>query len=475
MRRYGFSKTDVNAWRFAHPEFRRGQPERLHLIQRKSSHRPHAASELKFMPEGEVDFGLDETPLQPVPQTAGALNVAAHLGGDIPLPETIHTAPDPIIFKQLEQVRAQSAVMMGRIAQLQSSVHHARHEQASSRDSIGKIMTFLSRVYTDHRITNAPVPVAGSLQPTLQQPPFPQLPPPQGSTATSSRDGDHVGSIEVLQELPERVSTAAAVAVAAEAAGLPPLHPMAPHLPALQGELERGGADLSLAGKRRRMDELLESSWAMASGAMAQYSSKGCAGTSQSETRLSMGGTSDVDMQRRGKVPALSAESQHFNSASRSLSTASLSANCVLPAMPAMAHIGTAPAVVYAPADGGPLAPVVGVPPTVAAGLPPGVLRDKSIGAQVAKALPSDLRSIALELVDSTRLQDETIAEVKEQVREAEALSNPASRACSPSAQELETYLWDFLETSQALDEAQDVAEAVQAVYESTPQKGAQR
>ena len=39
---YGFNKVDPDAWVFGHPDFKRGAKGSLHLIQRKSSHKPAA-------------------------------------------------------------------------------------------------------------------------------------------------------------------------------------------------------------------------------------------------------------------------------------------------------------------------------------------------------------------------------------------------------------------------------------------------
>ena len=39
---YGFNKVDPDAWVFGHPDFKRGAKSSLHLIQRKSSHKPAA-------------------------------------------------------------------------------------------------------------------------------------------------------------------------------------------------------------------------------------------------------------------------------------------------------------------------------------------------------------------------------------------------------------------------------------------------
>lgn len=80
--------------------------------------------------------------------------------------------------------------------------------------------------------------------------------------------------------------------------------------------------------------------------------------------------------------------------------------------------------------------------------LAPGLSRTPSLGAQVASALPNELRDIALQLVDSTELQDRTLQEIKDGARQADAEE--------PMAEDLDAYLWDFLETSQVLDEAQD-------------------
>ena len=45
--------------------------------------------------------------------------------------------------------------------------------------------------------------------------------------------------------------------------------------------------------------------------------------------------------------------------------------------------------------------------------------------------------------------------------------ADPQSRHGSPTPQEIETYLWDFIETSQALDEAHDLADAAGAVLDA--------
>jgi len=113
-------------------------------------------------------------------------------------------------------------------------------------------------------------------------------------------------------------------------------------------------------------------------------------------------------------------------------------------------------------ADGGGVlgVPSVHVSMPVAAGLPSSVMLDGSLGAQVAKAMPDDLRSLALELVDNTELQDQTIALAKQP-------PDPDSRGGSPEPGDIDSYLWDFLETSQALDEAHDLAQVADHVIKA--------
>lgn len=118
---YGFSKIDSSAWTFAHPDFLRGEPERLKNIQRKqSSQRPVAA--------GQAEGTTELTVHGPV----GAPPVGVSGAGSAGL------------------VGPEMQTMMGRIQELSEQVKEARLKQADTRASIGKMMTLLSQVYADH-------------------------------------------------------------------------------------------------------------------------------------------------------------------------------------------------------------------------------------------------------------------------------------------------------------------------------------
>lgn len=82
-----------------------------------------------------------------------------------------------------------------------------------------------------------------------------------------------------------------------------------------------------------------------------------------------------------------------------------------------------------------------------ALGLPPPLSRSSSLGAQAASVLPIDLRDLALQLVENTELQDQTLQEIRE-----------GSTAAGGEVDDVDAYLWDFLETSQDLSEAERAA-----------------
>ncbi|KAL1510521.1 hypothetical protein AB1Y20_006824 [Prymnesium parvum] len=68
--------------------------------------------------------------------------------------------------------------------------------------------------------------------------------------------------------------------------------------------------------------------------------------------------------------------------------------------------------------------------------------RTPSLGQQAALALPSDLQEIALQLIDDTDLQDQCLKEVREGMTNIDGANGQKN-------DDLESFLWDFLETSQ--------------------------
>ena len=145
---YGFSKTSSDAWRFSHPEFRQGHPERLHLIQRKSSHRPSGSGAgHELATHKSTDLGSDATAAaEPLvirslaaPQPAGSDTTAAAFAS------TDHGGG--AVAQELSTLRVQSEAMMSRIVQLSQQMRETVAKQADTRESIGKIMGFLSQVY----------------------------------------------------------------------------------------------------------------------------------------------------------------------------------------------------------------------------------------------------------------------------------------------------------------------------------------
>jgi len=83
--------------------------------------------------------------------------------------------------------------------------------------------------------------------------------------------------------------------------------------------------------------------------------------------------------------------------------------------------------------------------------------------------MPDELRSLALELIDDTELQDQTIALAKDATQ-----ADPQSRQGTPEPVDIEKYLWDFLETSQALDEAHDLAPVADEVIKQEATEGSE-
>ena len=85
--------------------------------------------------------------------------------------------------------------------------------------------------------------------------------------------------------------------------------------------------------------------------------------------------------------------------------------------------------------------------------LMPSLSRSSSLGAQIASALPTDLRDIALQLVDSTELQDRTIREIRVGSRGGSRVGSVAGDE-RIADDDVDAYLWDFIEASQELSDA---------------------
>ena len=71
----------------------------------------------------------------------------------------------------------------------------------------------------------------------------------------------------------------------------------------------------------------------------------------------------------------------------------------------------------------------------------------------MASALPTDLRDIALQLVDSTELQDRTIREIRVGSRGGSRVGSVAGDE-RIADDDVDAYLWDFIEASQELSDA---------------------
>ena len=317
-------------------------------------------------------------------------------------------------------------------------------------------MTFLSRVYKDKHL--------GAPQPTAAAPAV------YGGSSKRMRLGSEApGEAPFSQErysalnatfcaapsvallpvshpappLPDRcrVTDVARTATVAAAAGLPPLHAMAQHLCASTAD----GNSTVPCNPAAVTTATLPTAHLLTSSARPYYAST--ISTPSATAATSAGSAALIPLVQR----ASSAQSSFGDCGLPTLSMLSSQAGA-----PGSSPMFFPPASDMLSGTDSPLHPAAAaLPATVAAGVPPSVLRDNSLGAAVAMALPDDLRQLALELVEP-ELQDQTIANAKEEIK----AEDPQSRRGSPTADELECFLWDFIETSQALDEAHDLASA---------------
>ena len=129
MNTYGFNKVDADGWTFAHPHFRRDDPEAMKLIKRRTGGGPAGG---------------------------GASSAAASQGDDA------GGGGDDAIRDELLQMRAHTTGIAQRIGELSEQLLAARQQQASTRESMGKIVTFLSQVYSAGVQANASVAASAS-------------------------------------------------------------------------------------------------------------------------------------------------------------------------------------------------------------------------------------------------------------------------------------------------------------------------
>uniref|UniRef100_A0A7S0P3I6 HSF-type DNA-binding domain-containing protein n=1 Tax=Calcidiscus leptoporus TaxID=127549 RepID=A0A7S0P3I6_9EUKA len=149
---YGFSKVDPDRWIFAHLHFRRDGREHIHLIQRKSSHRGDkhglsTAANSSSTAEVKTDFltALDSS-------TAGDDGVDDLLDSTqvegVPPADT-----EAFLQSELRAIRGHHHSIVSRIRELNSQLQQTKTQQQNTRESIGKIVAFLSQVY--HSATNS--------------------------------------------------------------------------------------------------------------------------------------------------------------------------------------------------------------------------------------------------------------------------------------------------------------------------------
>mmetsp|Transcript_38906 Transcript_38906/g.81670 ORF Transcript_38906/g.81670 Transcript_38906/m.81670 type:complete len:412 (+) Transcript_38906:172-1407(+) len=139
---YGFSKVDPDRWIFAHLHFRRDARESINLIQRKSSHRPSASAATAVSTSaanGVSDVKGEMAPLDAVGPD-GVADAVADGQSDIPVEEDA-------LHAELQAIRGHHQTMATRIRELNSQLQQTKAQQANTRESIGKIVAFLSQVY----------------------------------------------------------------------------------------------------------------------------------------------------------------------------------------------------------------------------------------------------------------------------------------------------------------------------------------
>lgn len=149
---YGFNKVDPDAWVFGHPDFKRGSKGTLHLIQRKSSHKSAstktaaAGMNAVLTPFSQLSPGMPGYSLDPAANAEGA-----------------GTSDEAALQHELALSRAEHAGIASRITELSDQLQMTRQQQANTRGSIGKIMSFLSQVYRRGQTAPLAAPELGSV------------------------------------------------------------------------------------------------------------------------------------------------------------------------------------------------------------------------------------------------------------------------------------------------------------------------
>lgn len=146
---YGFSKVDPDRWIFAHLHFRRDGREHIHLIQRKSSHRGDkqsvsSAATSSSTAEDKTDF-LTAFDGSAAGEEGGLVGAEAD---GVPPADT-----EAFLQSELRAIRGHHHSIVSRIRELNSQLQQTKTQQQNTRESIGKIVAFLSQVY--HSATNS--------------------------------------------------------------------------------------------------------------------------------------------------------------------------------------------------------------------------------------------------------------------------------------------------------------------------------
>ena len=400
---YGFSKIDSSAWTFAHPDFLRGEPERLKNIQRKqSSQRPVAA--------GQAEGTTELTVHGPV----GAPPVGVSGAGSAGL------------------VGPEMQTMMGRIQELSEQVKEARLKQADTRASIGKMMTLLSQV---NNVALARVPLSDVAERPVRTP--------------------YAARIRTLYT-PYTPSTLHRLCH----------HHVAPHCIAAlcrsmwrrQVYADHGGSSATFGLDSDSAAGAVSAGGRSAAGLLTDVTDvSDVSGAASKRQRLAPSGVGRAADGVRGAVNGGGVPSPVLlrtdSVEPRIVDTSAEPAFLAPPpprqplqpgpsapiTTPSLSTIGTGSAggASAGAASSGSHEPLMPLPPMLSRN----TSQTSSLGAHVARQLPEELRDLALELVGSTELQDATLRECKE------GCSNGAA---DPA--DVDAYLWDFLEEAQSLD-----------------------
>ena len=388
---YGFSKTDsrTTSHAFTHPDFRRGDPDRLHLIQRKSSHHPAhralaAAGAGMWSNDADLALSTELAPLRSVAPDADGGGVdggGGGGGGDGGSSEAAaYGMVEGQLLTELEAVRSQSVAMAARIQQLATQVQEARLQQATTRESIGKMMSFLSRIFQDSRAGQLTLASSTSgahydaASTTSVEPPATPEEDDETLDETLTRKrvrraapdtafdaGGGSGGGSAVSGSASSASTAAAAAsasatahaaraaAAAAAAGLPPLHPMAQHLIS---------SDLDLSST----PEILRAQ--LGSLPLTRMPSKSSLTSSLNAHLAGLSGGANLD----SLAPA--SDTTFASDLAASAFTYGIPSS-FSSSMGSLPNIGSLPKIAS------------GVSTSFAAGLPSSVMRDASLGAQV--------------------------------------------------------------------------------------------